>query len=610
MLHQMRNLAKYVWLLVAIAFVGGFLLYQTSGLLGRNPITPTTPVAVVNGHDILYTDYQNEVQQAISQEQEREGRTLTLDDTRKIQNDVFNRMVVDVLLDQEYRRRGITVTDDEIIQYARYAPPQWITQAPELQTNGVFDPDKYVRWLSSSSAREEGLLLRLEDEMRAEIPERKLFDQVTDGVYITDAELWQAYRDAHDSATVSFIAFRPQPGSPAGLAISDNELRAYFDSHKDEFRAPGRAIVSLLIVPRLVTAADTAAARDHALKLRAQILAGAKFEDIAKSESSDSASAVKGGDLGKAVKGQFVPEFEKAAYALKAGEISQPVLSPYGFHLIRLDSRKGDTLWLHHILIPIQASDSATARVDRRADSLSNLAGSAEEPAKFDTAAKTLGLTPQRLVVTEDQPAMANGHVVPSVSAWAFGGAHPGETSELFDDDAGYYMARLDTVVQASATPDFAVVKEAVRQRIDINRQLDSLMKVAAATATAASATTLDAAAAQHRLTVEHAGPFTRQSFATGLGEGNEAVGAAFALPIGAISDPVRTDNGVFVLRVDKRTLADSAKWLAQKSVQRQQRMQAAQEQQFELFMSDLHDSAKIDDRRQVINSALRRQSS
>src|SRR5436190_21877833 len=80
-LQQMRSLAKYVWVLVALAFVGGFLLYQTSGLMGRTPVTSTTAVAVVNGRGILYTDYVREVQNLI-QQQNRDGRTMPRDEER------------------------------------------------------------------------------------------------------------------------------------------------------------------------------------------------------------------------------------------------------------------------------------------------------------------------------------------------------------------------------------------------------------------------------------------------------------------------------------------------------------------------------------------------
>src|ERR1043166_3818687 len=106
----MRSLAKYVWLLVALAFVGGFLLVETSGLLRRTAITPHTPVAVVNGQAILYTDYQARVQQQIQQEQQQApGRTLSQDDNRRIENQVFDQMVLELLLAQDYRRRHIKI---------------------------------------------------------------------------------------------------------------------------------------------------------------------------------------------------------------------------------------------------------------------------------------------------------------------------------------------------------------------------------------------------------------------------------------------------------------------------------------------------------------------
>src|SRR5262249_3971005 len=150
----------------------------------------------------------------------------------------------------------------------------------------------------------------------------------------------------------------------------------------------------------------------------------------------------KGGDLGPQTKSNLVPEFTKAADALKPGEISAPVLSPFGFHIIRLDNKKGDTLWTHHILVAIQPSDTAAARIDRMADALSRLASASEDGSKLDAAAKHLGLTVVRGQALQDQPAVWNGQQIPSVSAWAFGGARVGETSELFDDEHGYYLAR------------------------------------------------------------------------------------------------------------------------------------------------------------------------
>jgi peptidyl-prolyl cis-trans isomerase D len=171
MLQQMRSLAKYIWVLVALVFVGGFLLYETSGLMGRTPVTTTTAVAVVNGHEIMYRDYMARVQNDIQAEQQQaQGRSLSQDDQRRIENNVFDQMVTEVLLNDEYRRRGIVVTDDEIREFARYAPPPNIMNDPSLQTDGKFDPQKYARLLASPQARQSGLLAYLENYYRTEIP--------------------------------------------------------------------------------------------------------------------------------------------------------------------------------------------------------------------------------------------------------------------------------------------------------------------------------------------------------------------------------------------------------------------------------------------------------
>jgi len=606
MLQQMRSLAKYVWLLVALAFVGGFLLYETSGLMGRTPVTTTTAVAVVNGHEVMYRDYMARVQNQIQQEQQQGGRSLSQDDQRRIENSVFDAMVSEVLLDQEYRKRGIVVTDDEVREFARYAPPPWITSEPSLQTDGRFDPAKYQRLLGSPQARQGGLLLQLEGYYRSEIPREKLFDQISSGVYVSPSELWRAWRDQHDSAQISFVPFTATNDDAAAKAISDADLRTYFDAHKADFQGPGRAILSVLEIPRTVTAADTAAAKAKAQALREEIVKGAKFEDVAKRESADTASGAQGGDLGAHSKGFYVPEFEKAAYALPVGQLSEPVESPFGFHLIRVDSKKGDTLSMHHILVRIQVSDSVNARIDREADRLTTIAAQSTS-AHFDSAAKTLSLPVLRAIAFENESAIAAGQVVPGASAWAFGGAKVGETSEMFDDDNGYYVARLDSL-QEGGEPKFENVKDLVRTRVAAMRAVDKVLPEAQKLASAAAGSTLEAAAAQAGKKVEQSPMFSRSSNVAGIGQFNEAIGAAFALPTGAVSQPVRTDNGVYVLRVDKRIVADSAAWAAQQQVQKTMRLNQLRQQRVQMFLQDLRKAAKVDDRRKQINAAARRQ--
>ncbi len=606
MLQTMRSSAKFVFWILAVAFIGGFLLFQTSGLIGSTPVTSTTAVATVNGKDILYTDWQRRSQQLVQQSQQQSGRTLTQDELRQIENQSFDEMIAEVLLQQEYRKRGIVVTDEELRDYARFAPPPWIRSAPDLQTDGRFDPAKYQRLLTSAQARQSGLLVALEQYFRSEVPKEKLFEQVTSGLYVTDGDLWRAWQDANDSASITFVAFRPQPPT-TDVNIANSDLRAFYDAHKAEFERPGQAVMSVLHIPRVVTAADSATVRNKIAALRAEIAGGAKFEDVAKRESVDSVSAIQGGDLGKGGKGRFVPEFEKAAWALNAGEMSQPVLTQFGYHLIKVDSKKGDTLSLRHILLRILASDSSTAKVDRLADSLSKLVAAPDQARKFDLAAKALGLTPFKVVANENQPATYNGKVVPSVSAWAFGGAKLGEASDLFDADDGYYVARLDSLAEGGKT--FDAVKPAVRARVAEDRAVEAAVPAALGLAQAAKSTSLEAAAQTKNMTLGKTGMVSRAGAAKEIGSLREAVGAAFVQPLNEVSAPIRQSDGVYVLRTDARKPSDKNSFDAQKKDLRARRIQQLRTTRLQMYLDDLRKSASVTDRRKDLNAQLRRQS-
>jgi peptidyl-prolyl cis-trans isomerase D len=196
--------------------------------------------------------------------------------------------------------------------------------------------------------------------------------------------------------------------------------------------------------------------------------------------------------------------------------------------------------------------------------------------------------------------------MVPSASAWAFGGAKRGETSELFDDDNGYYLARLDSL-REGGDPSFDDVKQEVRARVMLQREVDKLMPEAQKLAAAAASSTLEAAAQQANKKVVQTPLFSRSTLVPGLGQFTEAIGAAFGLPTGAVSEPIKTLDGVYVLRVDKRVTADSTAWAAQKEAQKTARLQQLRQQKIQMFLQDIRKAAKINDRRKEINAAARR---
>lgn len=607
MLQQMRSAAKWIWIFIVIAFVGGFLFVETSGLLGRDQVTTSSVVATVNGVDIPYLTWVNASNQLAQQREQQTGRGLNGDERRAIEQQAFDQLVTDILLQQEYRRRGIRVSDEEVIQQARSNPPAGLLNDPTLQTDGRFDIEKYQRLLASPQARQSGILLQLENYYRSEIPRAKLEAQVLSEVFISDAKLWSAYRDEHDSAQVSFVSFDPTTIPDSAAVVPEADIRRYYDQNRDRFERRGRAVLSLLVVPRTVTAVDSAATRSRMDSLRAEILGGAKFEDVAARESDDTFTQASGGLVGWRGRGSLDPEVEKAAFALRVGDVSTPVLGADGYHLLKVDSRKSDSINVRHILKRIAQTDSNALRTDRRADSLSRIAAAATDPQRFDSAARVLGLTPERVTAVEDQPLFTTFGVAAGVSAWAFGGSRPRDVSDLFDSDEAYYLARLDSLIEGGTAP-FEDVRADIRGLLLSRRKADLMAAQAASFTARARATTLETAARERDLTVTRSNPFSRSTFVPGLGRLNAAIGAAFSLPIGAISEPMATDDGVFVIRVDRRVEASREAFEAQKAVQRASAMNILQQARIREFMEGLRERANIRDRRKQLSAAARAQ--
>jgi peptidyl-prolyl cis-trans isomerase D len=402
------------------------------------------------------------------------------------------------------------------------------------------------------------------------------------------------------------VAFAPERIPDSAVRVSDDEVRAYYDTHKKLFDRPGTAKVSIIIIPRAVTAADSAAVRARALAIRARIIGGEKFEDVARTESADSVSAANGGSLGKGAKGRFVAPFEAAAAALKPGEISQPVLTQFGYHLIKVDARKGDTTTISHILLLIQQSDSAAARTDRRADSLARLAASTDQPAKFDDAARILQIPVIKTPVVEGNAVTVNGQFIPSVGPWAFQGAKPGETSELFDAEDGYYLARLDSLTPGG-TQSLDQAKQDIRTYLLRQKKVDALLPQARNFAKVAAASSLEGASKLMNMQVVSTKPFTRVTGVPELAQAPEAVGATFTLPLKTVSEPIRSTGAVVVERVDSRTPANRATFEAQKEALRSQALNQLRQQRVREFLTNLRAVAKVDDKRKQIEASARR---
>src|ERR1051325_9937390 len=326
MMRSMRAIVKPVFYVLAISFVAWLAIGQVTDILGGGKDV----VLKVNGEVVRSQPFQLQYQAALEQYRRQQGAS---------------------------RRSGTGVRAEEVPGAPRGGPPpqllQQVLQEATFQTNGQFDITKWQRYLSSAGPE---FTSQIEQLYREYLPQRKLQEYLTADVYVSDAKLWRIWRDQHEAVTVAVLAMRPEDVPDSLAPVSDAELQQYYQAHKNDFKRPAAAWLSYIAQPRVADARDSAAALARVRALRAEIPGGkAKFEDVAKKESSDSGTGARGGDLGwiKRTQPGFDPRFVAGLRSLPVGVVSEPVLSSFGYHLIRIDAAKGDSVHARHLLVAI-----------------------------------------------------------------------------------------------------------------------------------------------------------------------------------------------------------------------------------------------------------------
>ena len=588
-----RNSAKPLIYIVTASFFL-WLVFSLSGLSGGSGLLSQTSAGKVDGQTIEARYYTTLVQQAIEQQQQSSPKPLTLDDIVQIRNQVWDQIVQSTVLQREYKRRGIVATPEEIADAIRNFPPSQIQSATQFQSDGKFDLEKYQRWLSSSVGAQYVPLL--EAQFRDEIMQSKLLRVVTGDVYLSDPALWQVYRDQHESAKVGLAAILPRRAIPdSAVRVTDEEILTYYKANTDRFKRPATAFMSFVGLPRQPDASDTAAAYQRAEAARQEIEKGAPFAEIARRESSDSASAAKGGDLGTFNRGTMVAAFDAVAFSIPLNTLSQPVLTDFGYHIIEISSRKGNSATGRHILIPIEITGTHRDVLDAQADSLEELGASRMDPAALDTVSRALNLPIGPTGPVQQGAQLQLGlTVIPEASTWAFQ-AKVGEISPIVETSVGFFLFRLDSVAPEGVPP-----LDAIRSAVTISAMQDK--KVGMAKALAADyrkrvqeGSTMAQAATALNVPYQELGPFTRVETPV---PNPVLTGAVFSLPVGQVSGILDTDDGFYVVKVLERTPADSAAFLKGLDQFRTDAIRRARQDRARNFLDALQAQAKVVDKR------------
>lgn len=249
--------------------------------------------AVVNDDVVLQSDVEDQVALFFTRNPQLAADTSIVDTLRR---QVLNQLIDEKLIVAEAKREGISAPEAEVQQQVEGA---------------IADAKKRLG--------EDGFKQQLANEN------------------LTEDKLRQRYRE---QATREILAQTLMGRKVKAGKVSQAEAEAYWKAHPDKFpQAPAELKLSVIQIPILPDSATDVAARSKVVEARRRVLAGEKFAKVAADVSEDPSSARSGGDLGFFSPGQMDPGIEKAAFSMKLNTLSDPIRSPYGWHVIEVLER-------------------------------------------------------------------------------------------------------------------------------------------------------------------------------------------------------------------------------------------------------------------------------
>lgn len=595
-MRKMRGSAKWVMGILAVAFVGWLVFEGINDMSGGNLGGDINPVVgEVAGQDIRYNEWNLFLQNQLALVRQS-GRTLTEEDERIVTDRAWESLINSTLLQAELDRLGIQVTDSEVRQAFLTQPPPELFAHAAFQTDGQFDIEKYRRFFSDP-ATDETTLLQIENYYRSLLPRAKLDALVKSGIYVSDEEAWEFYRDTNETVRVRFVRVDPAATVPDSLVtVTDAEIRAFYDERSDEFVRPATARVSMVSVPLSPSPGDTATARDRASGLYDRLTGGEDFAELAAAESGDPASAPTGGSMGHRPRSAFNPALIEGTDGVGIGTVSEPIETAFGFHLVRVDRRSQDSLELSQIFVPIEISPATEDSVFDLQDDLEGIALIQD----LATAADSLNIT-----ITTDVQLIDGVTFVPGAGAlgvapvWALAEeTEVGELSQFFENATGFHLFELLGRRDESPIP-LEEAAPGIREQLIVSKRKDRARDVALGLVDAlGGGATLEVAAARFGWIVEESRSFRRGDFVPGLGSGTEAIGEAFGTPIGSTTGVTDTGDAVAVIEILEREEATRTGFEEVKAVLLDQLRLERTQGYVDKWLAALREDAVVEDHR------------
>jgi peptidyl-prolyl cis-trans isomerase D len=584
--------------LVAASFVG-LIVLEWGADYSSTSKSASNLVGSINGNEISYEMFDQQLRNAYRVEK---GRGVEDPDIGRLVQQEWDRLITQTIVAEQIENFQIQVSDQEIDFFNRNNPPPEIQNIESFQTEEKFDLSKYHFFLDTPSTysdpNSQNIVLFAENRAREQLLSGKLQNLVAGSVKVTEAEVRAAFDDKKAQVKVVYAGVETARIPDSLITVEDALLSDYYNGHQQDFKQEGAIRASFVTFTKTPSAQDEINVGTEILRIRTEVEMGGDFAELAKEYSEDPGSARNGGDLGFFGRGQMVGAFEDTAFALSPGALSHPFKTQFGWHILKVEDKKGegDSLQVkaRHILLKVEPGRDTLDSLGVAADDFVEKARSTG----FDGAAAAGGLQ------TSDTGFITAGAFFPLLGNKTSGlvntflEASPGAVSPTFESERGIYVFALTDKRDAGARPLDEVKNQiAGRVRQNLKRSIAE-ERVRGLLADARAGASLEATAKKLDLRYAEPEPFAKVDFIPVVGSKNGFVGKAFELDPGQMSEVVTTRNGAYVLKVIERMPADETMFDLEKAELTNQLISTKRNDLISAWFTDLREKADIVDSR------------
>ncbi len=548
MMKAMRENTKIILWIVVVAFVITIFAVWGLDLQSGGMQQQQNTVGRIDGVTITPEAYQAIYSQLSAQfRANNPSGELTSAQQELLREQAWENIVNNILTGREVERLGITVTDEEVLNFIRTSPPPEIQQYFQ-DDKGNFDFAAYQQALNNPEAD----WTSVEQLVRQRIPVVKLNQYLMAQVHVSQSEITRALQEEHVKLVAEYVAFPIDAESIEGAGPSDDDVAAYYQAHIDEYQTPEQAIIDAVRMPIAATETDRAELMYGAELVREQAIKG-DFAAIAKAYSESHTAAV-GGETGFIGASQRDPAVMGALASLKPGDVSPVVSTPDGAAIVQLvatKKEKGETLYNIREIVMKLAAGPAT--IDSLSVLVQEIQQAATESGDLAAAANARG----REVVTSQpfakgMPIPGVGYV-PALSRFAFAG-EIGAISGVITDENNFYIARIQNRTPSAARP-LAEVADAIKGTLEREAKTESARRKARAFLRSAVTprTTFRDVARQYGYDVAKTDSFSVSTPVADLPPYSAFARAALSGHPGDAVGPVASGNVVYVIQITGR---------------------------------------------------------